>query len=282
MVDFKDLVGEMGEEDKQEHEEKKKEEVKETGRKVTINAIKPRRSLVMPLGVLFSLVGLAGVGALWFFYGSNEGIMTVTLILGGIFYAPLGLVIGAILFNPTFRLKALRSITRKNYGLIGFVSRGKQIKQLVRNLDNDFVWIGDKVWRITEGNIYWYDSNSTEHEAGIKEYSTYTAGGVPILYIDIDNLTPLSFNDTATPLKPQQLGASLKGWAAAQKAKAVLTSTSFKAGIFIALIASAAAAVVSFLAWQNTEQIVQNQQQIIDLIQSAKPVVQQAVTQGGG
>ncbi len=247
MVNFKDMI-------KEEEKEESKQQTTKPNQETKIKYVpKKTGSNVSKIVMFLVFASVIGIFGLWWFYGDTENVILITMLAGGIFYLPLGIILGKIMLDPKTRVRALRAITRKNLGLISFVSRGRQIKSLIRNLDEDFIWIGKKVWHITNEKIYWYDEANEEKEIDLDPSKSYTSSGIPMLFIAINNLTPLSFGETTTTNKPEQLGSSMKGWAANQLANNVLAGKSIQIGMFLILIGVAAAATFSFLTWRLIE-----------------------------
>jgi len=94
---------------------------------------------------------------------------------------------------------------------VQILSRGKRITKRVKDLDDDLLFVDDKVWPIQDGKIYTYDDGY--YYAPIEsEHMRKEPGDVPTIHVDLESALPVSFNKTDTEIIPRQLAANINGW----------------------------------------------------------------------
>jgi len=166
-------------------------------------------------------------------YKDNPAVMIVSMVFGFLIFLPLGIFVGWLVLDPYQRAKVLRFLTKRNYGIVNIVSRGKEIKSIIKNFDEDVIKIGEAVWVIEPNKIYRLDKS--DNVVVIDPKTIHYIGGVPTLFISLDNARPLSFFEEPSKIKPEELGATLSGWVYNQMAKALFFKRTMEI-IFIGLI----------------------------------------------
>lgn len=136
-----------------------------------------------------------------------------------------------LFIEPFNRVNILRKLTKKNYGIIFLIGRGKQITTLIRNLDDDTIWIDNNVWVIEPNKIYRKDNNTNINAIDSKHI--HIISGVPIVFLSLDSMKPLDFFTSESEVKPEEIGATLRGWLYNQYAKMLFFKRTFEIVILI-------------------------------------------------
>ncbi len=174
-------------------------------------------NLITPL-ILFASILLVGVG--WM-YRTNANVLVIMALLGAFAFMPIGFLLGWLIMDPFMRATIIRKLTRRNFGILFLVSRGKQVIPLIKDLNGSLIWHDRKVWVITPSRIYTL-RKSADGDFAIKSEDIYLVGGVPTMFIDFDTMKPIGFFKDQSEIKPEELGASLIGWNNNQIAKAIV------------------------------------------------------------
>lgn len=127
----------------------------------------------------------------------------------------IGIGLGFILFNKELKVKLMRVITKKNYGLVYFVSKGKTVFETIANLSNSLFRYRDRIFYFIGGTIYvlkpkvvkGVDMSSLNRkkmsEPEIQKYiikkieidaknMKQTLIGIPVIFFDYDDMAPLN------------------------------------------------------------------------------------------
>jgi len=200
---------------------------------------------------------------LFYLYHSLPIFTIIAILLGMVLFLPIGFLLGWVLLDTYMRCKILRFISKKNYGIVHIVSRGKRIITKIKDFDGSFIWIQDGIWYIDPEAVYVLDKEPVKHPIN-PDHINYISG-VPVLYIDLDTAQPLSFYKITTPHSPKSLGGALKGWASVQKKKAIIGQKRQTQLIYLILLVAIAIAI--FLSYQN---YVFLQNKILPLLESLK------------
>ena len=221
-------------------------------------------------------MAMAGLFFLFYMYQTahDEILFVPVLLLGSMMFLPIGMIFGWLFLDPYMRCKILRKSTHRNYGLIYFVGKGNKIATKVKNFDDALVWKKNEVWVITKEHVYQItkDGNAINEGNKIDPESIITLiDTVPILFVDLDSMQPLSLaRDRREGINPLELGASLKAWADNQLAKALVLRKSLDMYFIIVVIASIAAAGISYMAFNTSMDLVERvklmQQQLTSII----------------
>ena len=182
----------------------------------------------------------------------NEAVRSIILLMGIMLFMPVGIVVGWVILDPVMRCKIARKVTRKNFGLIYFVAKGKKVFPRMKNFDNDLLFIRNKCWAITSAGIYESDPDGERLEKGtvIDPDGVVTISEtVPIMFIDMKSIEPLVFdNSDREKIQPEELGSFLKGWTDNQLAKVMFLKKTLDLYFIIVIISCIAAA---FFGYQN-------------------------------
>jgi len=263
MPRFEDLI----------REEEIKEETKEN---VKIVPKEIESFSVLKFFSVFLVVALIGLFGLFFYLKdyipNSQGFIISILLIGSSLFLPFGVFIGKFFLDQKSRGLMLRKLTKKNIGLINFVSKGRRIKSILRNIDDDIVWIGSKLWHISGDNIYWYSENESTKKVDLDPKMIYDSNGLPTIYFDLDSITPLDFAGNKTIIKPEELGSTVKSYIYNQALKQLLVKRTLQIFILGALLASAGALVLSFLTWD----LVNNQ--VIDQLTAIQNTISPVIT----
>jgi len=183
------------------------------------------------------VVGVALVS--YVMYAYREHILII-LLIGSLGFLPIGFLFGWFLLDPYKRAKALRFLTKKNYGIINLVSKGKNIISMVKDFDNSVVVIKDRLLLLKKNRVYRMTKENKSTEV-IKPENIFYLDGVPVLFFDIDGMKPLSFFKEEDTSDPQDVGATLLGWLNNQYAKALFFKRTMQiaGGILLVLVAVA-------------------------------------------
>lgn len=145
---------------------------------------------------------------------------TVTLIwvsFGGLICVGVGLLFGRIL-DIHWRAKTLRSMLKRDYGLINIVNKDyKVIKSTMIDFNADELQVGPERWISNKHHIYRKDKR--EKGFFVDETCVKWEEGVPVIYVDHDHLTPVDFYPPDGTTKPIEISAWLTAWDINQRAK---------------------------------------------------------------
>ena len=161
---------------------------------------------------------------------------------GAVFLGLFTFFIGRIL-DTHFRAKIMRTLTKKDYGILGIASQDrKNIRKVVVNFEHSIIKLGSQVWVINSGRIYRQEKPETgfsfQNSRGELSVDTFRyEEGVPILYVDITNLKPLNFYPQETgKVPPEELGSFLSSWIANQIAKGMNVIAEYKTFLIIIIV----------------------------------------------
>jgi len=119
--------------------------------------------------------------------------MIALIIYMAVMTLPIGLVLGFIYGNKVFYAKTMRKITKKQYGIIRLVGFGKNIITLVKKIDKDMVEINGIKYYIED--TFFYSEKDVSKKVKINDNNIYFDGGVPCIYLDPEDLIPLTFSN---------------------------------------------------------------------------------------
>lgn len=169
----------------------------------------------------------------------NAG-MLVIMLLGSFAFAPIGIFFGWIMVDPYQRARAKRMILKKNYGIVNFVSRGNKIISKIKDFDKDLLFVNNGVWILEPNKVYRLskDDTSTEEEKmnPIQAKHIHTIIGIPVLFLDIDTMRPLSMFKDMGDANPIDLASTLKGYIMNQLAKNMFFKRTFTAISLISIV----------------------------------------------
>jgi hypothetical protein len=152
----------------------------------------------------------------------NPVMQWVMVIFGMMAFLPLGLLIGKLFLDPYVRCKVLRRMGNRNFGLVHLIHKGgKKIEIRIKNLTDDVIIQGTKLWVLEDGGIYYSDRNDSMilHATMNTDSFVTSPNNVPMLFLDADTMLPLRFYKPETISNPQQVGATVLGYINNQIAK---------------------------------------------------------------
>lgn len=168
------------------------------------------------------------------------------------FSIPIGLFVGWIFFDPFQRAKAKRFMLKKNYGIVNFVTKGNKIISKIKNFDHDLLWVDDGVWVLESNRVFLQEktdeTDKEEKSHPIRESDFQTLSGIPVLFLSIDTMRPLSFVKEKGDANPIDLASTLKGWVMSQLAKNMFFKKTFTA---MSLITIVLLIVAVYFTWEN-------------------------------
>ena len=177
------------------------------------------------------------------------------LILVGV--GILAIIVGAVigkLMDVYFRAKLLRRITKKNYGILGIVSKDwKNIKKILVNFDKDLIKIGDAVWVLKGSQIYREDH--PEKGFQVTHDILKWEEGVPTAYVNYETIKPLDFFSEGGKTRPEETGAILLAWVENQIAKRMAQLRMIQTFLIIIIIAGALGAYFSFQSMNTLSEL---------------------------
>jgi hypothetical protein len=230
---------------------------------------------------IFAIIGLFFLMSLQYTI-HDDWIILVVLLLGSMMFLPVGMLIGWAMLDPYVRCKVLRKASRKNFGIINFVGKGQKIISKVKNFDTALIWKKNETWVITKEHVYQLskDGDTIVEKAKIDPESIVTLiDTVPVLFVDLDSMQPLSLaRDRREGINPLELGSTLKAWVDNQLAKAMFLKKTMDIYLLIILIVSVASAFLGYLNMTRMEDIgnqlkaVQGQlAEVLRLLQTTPP-----------
>ncbi len=171
------------------------------------------------------ILGSVMLGFLMFMYGYvDKANASLAAIIGGTMFIPLGVLIGAM-FSGGVRIKILRRLTKRNYGIIKFIHSNRLIKPVITNLDKDIVRFADGVYIIDKQSIK-REGEEEPSTHNIEEHKIKFEEGIPTIYYDIGDIMPIDFEshhektpETDKFRLPTQVSATLNKEIAVEKAK---------------------------------------------------------------
>lgn len=154
-----------------------------------------------------------------------------------------------------YRAKLMRQFMKKDFGLVGLVSKDwKTIKYRITNFGNDMIQVGkNEIWVIESSHIYRQDKKEKGFYA--EENNIKWEEGIPVIYVDRENLKPIDFYPQVGNVKPEQVGAVLNAWVANQMAKGALAMKNQQMLLFIAILVGLLAFGMAYMAWQGVNQV---------------------------
>ena len=142
-------------------------------------------------------------------------IKLIVALLGTLFFIPIGLFFGMMVGNPYIRCRILRRMRRGDYAIVNFIQKdGRHIDTKIKNLEEDVVIHGSRLWIIQRRKIYSVDADGSKvFQAKIDPEGVYTIADVPVVFLDVENMFPVTFHrEEQENIDPQQAGATLLGW----------------------------------------------------------------------
>jgi hypothetical protein len=184
--------------------------------------------------------------------GARNAGLLVVLLLGAFCFLPVGVFIGWVVMDTHQRAKVMRTLFKRNYGIVNFVSKGKQIISRVKDFDFDLLFVDNGLWILSKNRIYRTEKRDgayIESEAHPLNGSDISfISGIPTIFLDVDTMMPLKFEHETSEANPIDLGSTLRGWLMNQLAKNMFFKNTFT---IMTLLTIGLIAIVVYLSWQN-------------------------------
>lgn len=173
--------------------------------------------------------------------------------------------------DPVWKAKIMRMLDKKkNYYQIGFVSKsGMHIRNKILDIEQAVLEHRGKMWVANRGRIY--DEQNPDNGFFIGSKPRMWEEGVPRLFVNDDDFMPMTFFESSSHVKPDEIGSELKAWvdnqiakAIAQFAKAFASIKNHQMLLYICIVVGVAAIGISFI----TMQAVNNLQTDISLMKT--------------
>lgn len=215
------------------------------------------RSLTKPLGILF-VVGLLVFLMGYLFLVNQPTFLYLMFIFGMFGFIPMGMMLGALFFNPYNRCKIWRVLTKKNWGILRLVV-DKHTQDIIVNLDNDSLDINSHMFTIQRGRMFYdtgtklSDGSKVPQQIPITSREIKYSAGVPTIYFDINSITPLVFHDDKIKISPQELSASIKAYVINKEAELMQLKKGVKLSIYGIIIAIAISIMLTWNLYQYVQ-----------------------------
>jgi hypothetical protein len=191
------------------------------------------------------------------------------------FIASFAVMLGALigkLADPNFRCRQMRRFLHKEYQLYEIVSKDHMsINQKIMNAEMDYVTDGTFAWITKEHRVYRMSiedfsgvKNAEDFDKALKNSTTWFKPskknvkwreGVPTVFVDRDNVKPLSFFEEKTNVKPDELAAANTTYLAVERKKDQVNNQTGQILIILILLAAVIGAYFGYQAYGNTQVI---------------------------
>lgn len=227
---------------------------------------------------VFAIIGLFFIMSLQYTV-HDDWVIIVVLLLGSMMFLPVGMLVGWAFLDPYVRCKVLRKASKKNFGVINFVGKGQKIVSKVKNFDTALIWKKNETWVITKEHVYQLskDGDTIVEKSKIDPESIVTLiDTVPVLFVDLDSMQPLSLaRDRREGINPLELGSTLKAWVDNQLAKAMFLKKTMDIYLLIILLVSIASAFLGYMNMNNaitmSDQLKTMQGQLTEVLRLLNP-----------
>jgi len=173
--------------------------------------------------------------------------MTYLLIIGSIIGVFVVWFIGR-LFDIHFRCSMMRLIDKvADYGILCISSKDrKRIEKVIVSFKKDCLWVDCYCWIFDKRHLF----RELKHEKGfyIQDHHVIFEEGVPCLYVDRNDLKPLSFEGEENPVKPNEVASGLKAWIDNERAKMMAQNQSMQTLLIVCVIFSLIAAGLGYMS----------------------------------
>jgi len=245
-----------------------------------------------------------------------DGLFVIISVLLVLFLIVFSYIIGRWM-DPVWRCRFLRKISRKDYIVLNMKSSdGKTIETRVVNAEGDTVRVNEAIWAIVKRRVYLKYKPQTglalksfykEKKKGGMEHKDIMAEidqkleeeseknrnvgfaitpqviqneeGAPVVYVDRDSIKPLGFEGEPSTVKPNEVGAALLSIVQIKVHKALAATSQLKTYQILTMLGVGVILILVFLAFSNTNTIIQQNETIIHLLGN-QPIVSQQVQNG--
>lgn len=220
------------------------------------------------------ILAMIGIFSIFFIYMyvKVEWALVVIIMYGIMVCLPIGMFLGFIILDPWWRCKILRKTTKRNYGIVFFVSKAQKIVTKIKDFDAGLIWKKTQCWVLTKSAVYQLSKDGEQLiERGVIESDKIISlvDTVPTLFVDLDSMEPLSLMAGNEPISPEEIGSSLKSWADNQLAKALFIRKSLDMYFIIVIIASIAAAGLAYYGTTKIDELSTKITALNNLVQNA-------------
>jgi hypothetical protein len=207
---------------------------------------------------------LAALGGVFIFmayqYIKEPWVLILMMVMGSCMFLPVGMIAGWVFLDSYMRCRIMRRMTHKNYGIVNFIGKGNKMVSKMKNFDNDLIWIKDKCWSIRKGMIVLLNKDGNaivNDEKEVDPQSIVTMmDTVPVMFVDLDSLEPLSFNrEPREQINPVELAANINSYIDNQLAKIMFLRKTMDIYFMIVIIASVAAVGLAYLNMNNMNEV---------------------------
>lgn len=206
--------------------------------------------------VAFSIIGIIFMSQI--IQMVSPAMMILLWLFGMMCFLPLGVVVGWLFLDQYMRCKIMRRFRHKNYGIVNFVHKGgKRITSKIKNLDDDVIVDGTRMWLLRGEGVYYQDK-----DVGYVRYASITAenvitlpSNVPELFLDSETMLPLTFHKAMSESNPQQAGAVLSGHIQNQIAKNLFFKRQMQIFYVIMLALTGITFVVVLALYQDFDEL---------------------------
>ena len=209
------------------------------------------------------VIGLAIIGIIFIMlvnnFLPNEAMYLIIILIGCFMFIPVGMIVGLVLLDIFMRCKILRKVTRRNWGIVNFVGKGKRLVSKIKNFDNGLIWQEDNCWVLAKNKIFQMtkDGNAVNEGKTIEPDSILTlVDTVPVIFVDLDSMEPLSITLSGRePVYPSEIGSTCKAWMDIQRAKLLKGRKAMDILLIVVIICSVGAIAVSFLTMGKVDEL---------------------------
>jgi DNA-binding TFAR19-related protein (PDSD5 family) len=207
---------------------------------------------------------LAALGGVFIFmayqYIKEPWVLILMMVMGSCMFLPVGMIAGWVFLDSYMRCRIMRRMTHKNYGIVNFIGKGNKMVSKMKNFDNDLIWIKDKCWSIRKGMIVLLNKDGNAIVNDKKEVDPQSIvtmmDTVPVMFVDLDSLEPLSFNrEPREQINPVELAANINSYIDNQLAKIMFLRKTMDIYFMIVIIASVAAVGLAYLNMNNMNDV---------------------------
>jgi hypothetical protein len=209
------------------------------------------------------VIGLAIIGIIFIMlvreFLPSEALYVIIILIGSFMFIPVGMIMGWVAFDSTMRCKVLRKVSKRNYGIVNFVGRGRRIVSKIKNFDYGLIWQEDGCWVLTKDKIFQLtkDGNVANEGKVLDPDSVLTlVDTVPVIFVDMDSMEPLSIMQSGrVPVYPSEIGANCKAWVDIQRAKLLKGKKAMDILLIVVIICSIGAIAVSVLTMNKVDEL---------------------------
>lgn len=188
--------------------------------------------------------------------------------------------IGFFYFNPYRRIKLMRALLKKNYGIVRLRINESTYVPLIKNLNQDMLKIGNGHYVIQNGRIYRQavDESTGKTELSEEQIAKFSfEEGVPTMFLDKNDLRPLRFEnepmETEGVRNPFQIEATLQKEIAAAEAEALkMVKSKVERLVMISMIATVLVLGITLYTLFNINTMAEQMQKVVTSIQRQVPL----------